>query len=412
MQSGVLRDEINKRISGPIFERSNEMIKGLFGIIAIALLIAGLGCQNDSVAPDAALTEQGIDLDSPTGGLSTSDEAPAFGEPDMFAAFSTEASFDDPIEKCGRADSLEARGARFFEFRAIWGRLADANVTNAVDPCPLDWSGTLHMEGGIIVIKKIIAFEANDSVSRVDSSTIAWVSHTGPHVDGIQVRLIVPSDSLFCGACIPALTLSTGPYSKTFTMAELLALDVVSPVDTCGNAISITSVLTPPGCPHGQLMGAWKLTDLDSLTSADSLENGGVVHGVFRGIWIGKGGRIGGHLRGVFGLNAAGEHVFFGKYIDLTGRFMGILRGKGGLRGAPSLTGGNGNGRDKGAEIKRPRGWFAGEWIDSNLNVQGRLRGRWIASEEGKGFFHGIWGMRCGRGFLFDEVSGGYNGEE
>ncbi len=385
------------------------MVKGLFSIFAIALLAAGFGCQSDSVSPAPALQEQAIDLDSPTGGLSTSDEAPAFGEPDMFAAFSTEASFDDPIEKCGRADSLEARGARFFEFRAIWGRLADVNDTNAVDRCPLDWSGTLHLEGGVIVIQKTIAFEADDSISRVDSSTISWVSHTGPHVDGIQVRLIVPSDSSFCGGCVPTLELSTGPYSRTFTMAELLALDLVSPVDTCGNAISITSVLVPPGCPHGQLMGAWKMTDIDSLTSADSLENGGVVHGVFRGIWVGKGGRIGGHLRGVFGLNAAGEPVFFGKYIDLTGRFMGILRGKGGFRGAPALD--RGNGYDKGIDNRRPRGWFAGEWIDANLNVQGRLKGRWIASDEGRGFFHGIWGMRCGRGFLFDEIGAGYSGE-
>ncbi len=241
------------------------MIKGLFSILAIALLVAGFGCQNDAVSPASALSEQGIDLDSPTGGLSTSDEAPAFGEPDMFAAFSTEASFDDPIEKCGRADSLRARGARFFEFRAIWGRLADLNDTSGADPCPLDWSGTLHLNGGIIVIQRTIAFEKDDSISRIDSSTIAWVSHTGPHVDGIQVRLIVPSDSSFCGGCTPALELSTGPYSRTFTIDELLALDVVSPVDTCGNAISITSVLAPPGCPHGQLMGAWRMTPLDSL---------------------------------------------------------------------------------------------------------------------------------------------------
>ncbi|MFA4947128.1 MAG: hypothetical protein WC674_01305 [Candidatus Krumholzibacteriia bacterium] len=381
------------------------MIKGLFSIFAIALLVAGFGCQNDSVSPAPALQEQAIDLDSPTGGLSTSDEAPAFGEPDKFAAFSTVASFDDPIEKCGRADSLQARGARFFEFRAIWGRLADVNDTSGADPCPLDWSGTLHLDGGIIVIQRTIAFEEDDSISRIDSSTIAWVSHTGPHVDGIQVRLIVPSGSSLCIGCTPTLELSTGPYSRSFTIDELLALDVVSPVDTCGNAISITSVLTPPGCPHGQLMGAWSKTPLDSLTSADSLENGGVVQGTFRGVWVGRGGRISGHLKGVFGLNGAGERVFFGKYIDLTGRFMGILRGKAGFRGASALDrdpgNGGGPGNDRG--IRPPRGWFAGEWIDAKANVQGKLKGRWIASEEGKGFFHGIWGMRCGRGFLLDD---------
>jgi hypothetical protein len=59
------------------------------------------------------------------------------------------------------------------------------------------------------------------------------------------------------------------------------------------------------------------------------------------------------------------------------------------------------------AEIESPRGWFAGEWIDANLDVQGRLKGRWIASEEGKGFFHGIWGMLCSRAFLPDDSDGG-----
>lgn len=389
------------------------MIKGLFSILAIALLIAGFGCQNGSVSPDSALPEQGIDLDSPTGGISTSDEAPAFGEPDMFTALSDDASYDDPLEKCGREDSLQERGARFYEFRAVWGRLAEIGDTSGVDPCPLDWSGTLHLNGGIIILQKTIAFEEDDSISLIDSSTIAWVSHTGPGVDGIQVRLIVvPPDSSSSDVGTATLELSTGPYSRTFTMDELLALDMVSPVDTCGNAISITSILVPPGCPHGQLMGAWKMTDLDSLASADTLRDGGVVQGVFRGVWVGKGGRIGGHLKGVFGVNAAGERVFFGKYIDLTGRFQGILRGKSGFRGAPWLDRGNGDGNGEGrgedADIRRPRGWFAGEWIDANLNVQGRLRGRWIASEDGKGFFHGIWGMRCNRGFLFDDGSGVY----
>jgi hypothetical protein len=266
------------------------------------------------------------------------------------------------------------------------------------------------MDGGIIVVQKTIAFEEDDSVSRIDSATIGWISHTGPGVDGIQVRLVVPPDTSLCVGCAPALTLSTGPYTRTFTLDELLMLDLVSPVDTCGNAISITSVLVPPGCPHGHLMGAWKKLDPDSLASADTLANGGIVQGVFRGIWVGKGGRIAGHLKGVFGLNSAGERVFFGKYIDLSGRFQGILRGKSWMRIAPAIEEetGNGPGPDHDRGVRPPRGWFAGEWIDANWNVQGRLKGRWIAAEEGKGFFHGIWGMKCSRGFLLDDGSGGY----
>ncbi len=376
------------------------MTKGLLAILASVLLIAGFGCQNDSTPPSSALPEQGIDLNSPTGGLSTSNEAPAFGEPGKFAVLSNEKCVDDPYgDDMDCDDSLRARGAKLYEFRAIWGRLAEMRDSTLANPCPLDWSGTLHMDGGVIVIEKTIAFEADDSISRVDSSTISWVSNTGPGVDGIHVKLVVPSDSSFCGGCTPMLELSTGPYSRTFTLDELFALNMVSPVDTCGNAMSITSVLEPLGCPHGQLMGAWELLPSDSLTPADSLETGGTVLGVLRGVWFARGGLIRGHVKGVFGLNSAGESVFFGKYIDLTGRFMGIVRGTYASKTPPvALDGGNGRGGDKHRELKRDRGRFAGEWIDASVNVQGRLKGRWISSETGKGYFHGIWGMRCDDG--------------
>ena len=375
------------------------MGKSILPFLAIALLIFGLGCQNSSLTPDQASSGQQIDLSSPTGGLTTSSEVPYFGEPDKFMVLSNEACADDPYEdKYDCDDSLSTRGAKLYEFRAIWGRLADLRDSTLANPCPLDWSGTLHIEGGIIVIEKTIAFENNDSVSRIDSSTIQWVSQTGPGIDGIQVKLIVPPDSSFCGGCTPKLEMVTGPYSRTFTLDELFALNIIQPVDTCGNAMSITSVLEPLGCPHGQLMGAWELMSPDSIAPPDSLENGGTVLGVFRGVWFGKHGLISGHLKGVSGINSAGERVFFGKYIDLTGRFMGILRGKFGSRAELALDRGRGNGEGKGRgeELKRARGWFAGEWIDGNINVQGRLKGRWISSETGKGSFHGIWGMRCG----------------
>jgi len=297
----------------------------------------------------------------------------------------------DPYESNpGVQNILRARGARLFEFRAIWGRLANLTDSSAADTCPLDWSGTLRLEGGIIIIKQAIAFEPGDSISRIDKSTISWVSRTGPGIDGIHVRLVVPARSVD-SLVTPMLKLSAGPYSRTFTMEELVALNLVEPVDECGNAISIASVLAPFGCPHGQLMGGWKATPPDTLTSSDSTNVDGMVLGVYRGVWVGAHGLIGGYLRGVFGINAAGERVFFGKYIDLQGHFMGILRGTFGKPGEFALD------EASTGRAGRPHGWFSGEWIDENINVQGRLRGHWIAAEEGKGLFHGIWGMRCSR---------------
>ena len=374
--------------------KENDMRNRLYAMLAVALLILGSGCQpsNDGSVPSspAGLEEaQQIDLNSPTGGFTSADEEPAFGEPDKFGALSDESAVQDPYESnAGIQNMLRAKGARLYEFRAVWGRLSDLSDTNATDPCPLDWSGTLHLEGGVIIIEKAIAFEPEDSISRVDRSTISWVSRTGPHVDGIQVKLVIPArplDSLIT----PQLELSTGPYSKTFTLEELVALSLVEPVDTCGNAISITSVLTPAGCPHGQLMGAWAMTPPDTLSPSDSSNADGILLGVFRGVWVGAHGLVSGYLKGVYGLNGSGERVFFGKYIDPQGHFRGILRGTFGPPRDPALDGG------ADADAKRPHGWFAGEWIDGTVDVQGKLRGHWIAAEDGKGLFHGVWGMRC-----------------
>jgi len=362
-------------------------------MLAVVLLLLGSGCQRSSdgtvpVSPAGSETTEQIDLNSPTGGFSSTDEEPAFGEPDKFASLMDESAVEDSCERNHR-DMLSRNGVRIFQFRALWGYLANICDSTAADPCPLDWSGSLHLEGGIIIIKNTIAFESEDSISRVDSSTISWVSHTGPGVDGIHVKLAVPPllDSLIT----PQLELSTGPYSRTFTLAELIALHLVEPVDSCGNAISIASVLTAIRCPHGQLMGSWEKTAPDTLSPEDSTNVDGIVQGVFRGVWIGEHGSIGGYLKGIYGLNGSDEPVFFGKYIDTAGHFQGILRGSFGSRQPGKLD----CDRDRGRRERRPHGWFAGEWIDDNVNVQGKLRGHWIAGDDGKGLFHGVWGMRC-----------------
>jgi len=356
--------------------------------LAFVAFVSGCFSSEDSPTspyPVPQAPESGVDLDSPTGGFTTSDEAPAFGEPEQYEALSLEEPVNDPIENTSEYQTqFRARGARIFEFRAVWGALWNLDDSTRTDPCPLDWSGTLALEGGVIAVHRTIAFEPEDSLYRVDPSTIGWVSGTGPHVDGIHVKLVVPppppGDSASADRAAPRLVLITGPFSRTFAIEELAALRLIEPVDRCGNGISIASVAQPPLCPHGQLAGAWKLLPPDSIAPPDS---NGVVYGHFRGVWIGAGGRIAGHLRGVFGVNSDGARVFFGKYIDTSGRFMGILRGEYGAR--PEEIEG----------CRYPRGFFAGEWI-GRADVIGRLRGHWMMdAENGAGCFHGVWGMNC-----------------
>ena len=364
-------------------------MKNLISMIAAAALIAALsGCflSDDSPTSPATVPEPGIDLDSPTGGFTTSDEAPAFGEPEAFEAFNADAPVLDPIENTYEYQTqLQAEGALVFELRAVWGNLFAIDDSTRAESCPLDWSGSLRLEGGLVCMQRAIAFEPADSLYRIDQSTIAWISRTGPHVDGVHVKLVLPpsppEDSASFDRTSPRLVLRTGPFSRIFTVEELAGLRLIEPVDRCGNGISIASAPALPLCPHGHLVGGWTFLPPDSVAASDS---SGTVYGGFRGVWIGAGGRIAGHLRGVFGVASDGRRVFFGKYIDTTGRFMGILRGEYDPR----------PGEDDAAPI--PRGYFAGMWIDEGGLTAGRLRGLWMAeAESGAGCFHGVWGMNC-----------------
>lgn len=382
------------------------MKRTYLAFLLIALLAMGSSCQlfnsdSDSpVEPPDNPTETVIDLDSPTGGFTYEDEEPAFGEQELYEPFMNETAVEDTYESDPEIQNMiRHRLVKMYRLRALWGRLAIAyEDTLSEECCPVDWTGVMHLEGGAILIEKLIAFDPKDSVERIDRSTISWVSHTCPHVDGIQVRLIVPpgpQDSNRVDAAEPTLTIRTGPYSKTFTLYELEALNIMVPVDRCGNGISLNSHIIPPYCPHGYLVGAWRNIEPDTIfppdtnsvigvAPADSNETGEkVILGVFRGIWISERGRMAGYLRGVYGINSAGERVFFGKYIDFHGRFCGILRGTYGVD--PTL----------GSACVHQHGWFQGIWMGRDETVHGRLKGHWTAGRCGRGYFHGVWGMDC-----------------
>lgn len=371
------------------------MKKRVAATLIMFLIVLGSGCQftgNDPTSPGTVPEDQpetGLDLDSATGGFSLADEDPAFGEPEIYESYNIEPAFDDPYRERKQVREMERRhGARIYRFRAIWGHLARAfDDSTTSERCPIDWTGTLHMEGGVVIIEKVIAFEAADSVARIDRSTIGWVSHTKPHVDGIQVRIICPPppppDSVSNVAPVPVLVFKTKPYAARFTLEQLRAMNIVRPVDRCGNGISINSHIVRPLCPHGHLMGGWRRVEPDTIFSPDSTETRGIVYGVFRGVWIGQHGLAAGHLKGVYGVNSAGEHVFFGKYVDRDGRFKGILRGHYGP--APAID----------AENRYPHGWFDGVWFGRDRLVKGYLKGHWAADEPGYGFFHGVWCLNC-----------------
>ncbi|MBN1163117.1 MAG: hypothetical protein JXB45_00925 [Candidatus Krumholzibacteriota bacterium] len=372
----------------------------LFPLLALALLVLAASCQltgeKDPVAPDPTpvIQEDILDLDSPTGGFTENDELPAFGQPELFESLADEPAYNDRIveeqevierEKCPRTVK--------FRLRAVWGNLINTvSDTLMNECCQIDWTGGMHLEGGIIVVEKLIKFDARDYLTRIDRSTIEWVSHTCPHIDGIQVKLIVPPaprDSTCAAGNAdvrpPLLTFKAGPFSRTFTLDELEALRLHRPVDRCGNGIMIASHIIPHGCPHGYLLGEWKRTPADTLHHPETGALRGIRRGVFRGVWMSERGMASGYLRGIFGINSLGEQVFHGKYIDFKGRFMGLLSGHYGAYPAFAESPG------------MQQGWFQGTWFGRSHVPQGKLKGEWVTDNVGHGFFKGVWGKNCSK---------------
>lgn len=366
-------------------------------ILVFAMIVAGCeSASDDPTSPSSGdVSLQVVDLDSPTGGFTETDESPLFDEPETFMALDEgegeDCDYQDPLRNEEHVRECERRhGVKIYRFRALWGRMVRAVVDTAdTDCCSVDWSGGMVLKGGVIVIEKVIKFDARDEISRTSPNTIRWKSHTCPHVDGLQVRLIVPpppapdSTSVEPAPPEPTLTIVAGPYERTFTLEELEKLRIMEPVDRCNNYMAIGSHRILPGCPTGHMLGKWNRAETpDTLYNEETGKMRGIIYGHFKGIWISERGWAVGHLRGIYGVNSAGEMKFFGKYVNPKGKFMGILAGDWTVY--PTFA----------ADPLNDIGGFEGLWYGRNHGVKGRLKGEWVTSG-GQGYFKGIWGMLC-----------------
>jgi hypothetical protein len=367
-----------------------------------ALLLLGLaGCSDEQSAPTsgepiAVDDYQTLDLDAPQGGLTRTDEEPAFGDPylEQATARADAETHEDDLADDAQVQQWLRMGEqagdpdhpgrpRFTFLRLVWGSLEampDSLTGRIEDGDLVDWSGRLSVDRGVVLVRRVIRFERPwDSIvrPRPDRQTVAWHSHTGGHLDGLLVQIIEPPrDQDGDGEVDPGRTepnrlhLETAEFARTFELAALPGLDTVYPADTEGEAIHLTGFQLGQlgGCPAGFLAGVWR----DDPASDDG-------RGFFRGRWVGLTGRTAGHVLGVHGVNEAGERVFFGKYVSRSGRFRGLLQGT----WEPAA-------EDPGA------GRFGGVWRDADDVVVGRLGGRYLdRPERPGGFFQGRWATLC-----------------
>ncbi len=373
-------------------------------LLSILLLAGFYGCDGGSGPTTPGIPDAGgIDLNDELGGLTFEDELPAFGEPSMFAeeVLAEDVDYIDDMEDSPEVAGLRnRRGARFYTLRINWGRLvrpADSVDCAAVE-IVYEWDGSLKVDRGAIILKKTILFDQEDYIhERTDRRVLEWTSKTSPHHDGVLVQIIDPParpDSAGNGPELEPnrVTFTTPQYSRTFSIDELVRISEMVPVNRCGIAVSFNGFLEPERpCPRGFLAGIWKPVqpdttapvppDTTNFAAADSTDRG-EIRGHFYGNWIQSNGLPAGHLKGIYGVDSQGRHVFFGKYISLSGQCKGVLRGTYGAISA--------------APFGDTAGYFSGEWVNRYRSVTGHLKGHWIVGpNNARGMFHGRWNTDC-----------------
>ncbi|MBD3402764.1 hypothetical protein GF420_07700 [candidate division GN15 bacterium] len=361
-------------------------------LLAMALLLWAVGCSENSAEspqPDE------LSLDEDFGGYLATNESPAFDDPDLMASEEDETEYDDPLAFSPEIQELENDpSAGAFHLRAVWGNLR----FDSTDTDLTDWTGSLEVSRGGIVIRRTIRFELGQDyiVPRVQRDLLEFVSQTSVHHDGIVTDLLIPElepvidttvnyevDSLgdttevIVIDTIPpdpepvTVTFRTGPYSNTFSLGDLVALDTV--IDLAdGNQVAFTS-FQYSRCPKGALAGFWGHD-----------ENG---RGVFRGRWISQTGLVVGWVRGHYGVNSDGDRVLFGKWISRNGQFEGFLSGT--YEPHPS---------ENASDVAQGRagGKFEARIYAANRTEIGQVRGHYKSSHRFRiGYFQGRWALDC-----------------
>lgn len=349
------------------------LIFGLFGFLA--------GCGEDTTSPsndDLTTAMQEF------GGYMPTDESAAFGDPVLLDEMDADKIYNDEFAASPAVDSIideSIDGA--YMLRILWGSLLyDSTITDLTD-----WSGSLTISRGAEIVRRTLEFEDGQDyiLERTDRTMIEWVSLTSVSFDGIQVNIYIPpvetDDTLMIAEEPVTLTFATGPFTVSFNIDELPALDTIYYLEDSVNAVSFRGFkVQPMGCPNGFLDGRW------------GLDSTGM--GVFNGRWIASNGMLAGFVQGEWGQDSAGANYFVGKYIDVNGQFEGLLKGT--YRWLPM---GAMNGVQDGQLKRHGGGRFFGHFYNAELTPIGVLRGRFGLPKENTdddmGYFFGRWKKFC-----------------
>ncbi|UCD16793.1 MAG: hypothetical protein JSV44_10085 [Candidatus Zixiibacteriota bacterium] len=350
-------------------------------MLLLTLVLAGflVGCSSET---STSVDDRESIADS-FGGLEPTDEAPAFGDPVIASEMVEDENFDDPLLTSPDVESLiNDANVSAYALRIIWGSLEyDPSVTTVTD-----WTGSLKVSDGAIVVRKLIRFEPTQDyiLPRTDRKLVEWVSATTVHHDGIFVYVYIPPVvNIDPTVAIQPMTITfdTEPFEITFSVSDLAALDTIHYLDDSVNAVAFRAFkIEPMACPSGFLEGRWGRNSEGQ--------------GVFFGRWMAANGFLLGHLRGFWGpeeVNGVTMNVFYGKYIDISGTFKGLIKGI----YAPYP----GTHADANSFCRCSGGWFLGHFYDAQGTVQGILKGHYMMPRRdavgAMGYFAGRWKTYC-----------------
>ncbi len=330
-------------------------------LTGLAFAVAAPACMTGSDPTDSSdpATVEAA-LEQPSGGLTTTDEAPMFGAEPEFQAAAIEPTIAvaDPMEQDSAIVEMgQLPDVGRLRVAIVWGQLPpDRSITTVTD-----WSGTISVNRGALLVRHTIGFEpatGDHLVPRADAKTVAFDSTTRPFADGLALTILDPTPS-----ASDHLTLTYTPTTGApivFAVADLLAGPVSVDVGAGGNrmiAVALRRDADP--CDHGFMRGRWH-------AFRDGL-------GGFLGVVADDDGNPIGHVRGIWGVRKNGDQDFFGKYIANDGSFRGILAGH------------------------YEGGRFVGRWLDRGGD-HGRVQGRYDekVGDPGAGHFIGRWAeARC-----------------
>lgn len=279
-------------------------------LVAVPVALPAAGCVDrggDSQEVSSA-------LEQPNGGFDTADEEPAFGaEAELSAsAIEDDHAVVDPLASDPATVALDAASATG-GFRAIvlWGKIpADRDTPDA-----RDWSGSLAVSRGGLLVRHTIAFEdrTDQLLPRTAIDTVSFQSQTRPYVDGLALTILDPTPSATTSQTLTYRS-ADGASVYTLDLAQLAAGPIVVDAGNGFKLIAIGHRRQLDACDRGFMRGRWH-------TLSSRL-------GTYLGVVTDDNGERIGHVRGVWGQRRNGESVLFGKFIDREGHFRGILAGK------------------------------------------------------------------------------------